>query len=238
MAGRFVERRWSPSEFGRFTAVTGLDEDAALAWLDSLTTDDVDAAARFVRRWQAADLPGNPPPGAYRFADRDPAELRAWLAAGFDLYAAHQLALAGLDRALLWRRAGFTPAQTYELLHSDPTLTPAEAHAFEAVGIADPRRSEWIYYGFDAEQAAAWTAAGVSPEEARLWRAAGNQPADVLPGRRLPPQLTAGRRYVFANRIAGRMSYPDWDGLPDPPGTRGRRARRWAHDDDPWINTD
>jgi hypothetical protein len=160
-AGRFVERRWSPSQFNRFASGTGLAEDTALAWLDSLAADDVDAAAGFVGRWRAQGLPGNPPPAAHRFAHRDPAELRAWLAAGFDLYAAHQLGPAGLERALHWRRAGFTPAHTYEQL----------------------------------------------------------------------------RRDRFGDR-PHRRCYPEWDELPDPPGRRGRRARRWARDDDPWTNTD
>jgi hypothetical protein len=43
--------------------------------------------------------------------------------------------------------------------------------------------------------------------------------------------LTAGRKYIA-------LGQNTWDEVADPPGTRGRRARRWAHDPDPWINTD
>lgn len=234
-----LERSLAPDDIGRLTHQTGLDEATALAWLDSLSVDDIDQAIDFIVAWRAAELPGDPPADAYRYLNRDVAELRRWLDAGFDLYAAAQLELAGLDRAVEWRDAGFSEAETYELLRSDPALTPGEAHDFAAVGIADPGRREWIYYGFAAEQAASWAALGLTPDEARLWRATNHQPSDVRDGQRIPPELTAGRQYIaFSQGPDGRRHYAGSDELADPPGTRGRRARRWAHDPDPWINTD
>ena len=235
----YLERNLSPDDVVRLTVGTGLDEETALAWLESLSADDIDQAVDFIVAWHAADLPGDPPPGAERYREHDPNELRRWLDAGFDLYAAAQLELAGLDRAIEWREAGFTDAETYELLRSDPALTPDEAHAYMDVEIADPDRREWIYYGFTADQAASWASAGVSPDAARLWRATGQRPADVPAGHQLPPELIAGREYFVVTRGPdGRTRYTAWDELADPPGTRGRRARRWAHDPDPWINTD
>jgi hypothetical protein len=231
--------RLYPAELQDAITRTGLSEQILLDWLASLNTELDDNAVEFITAWRTAGLPGNPPAGADRFTDRDPAELQAWLKAGFDLYAAAQLELAGLDTAIRWRQAGFTAADSYELLRSDPALTPEEARAFDTIGPAGERRREWIYYGFSPTDAAVWAAAGISPTTARLWRACGNQPADVQPGQHVPPQLTGSRRYIAGTRNADDdLINSDWDELPDPPGTRGRRARRWADDDDPWINTD
>ncbi len=238
-ASPFIERRLTPGKIAQLTGI-GLDEPTAVAWYDSLHGDVDDDAIAFITAWRAARLPGDPPPGATRFTHRDLSELRDWLDAGFDLYAADRLELAGLARALEWREAGYDPADTYELLRSNPALTPAEARAFDAPTVRD-RRREWIYLGFDAAQATAWTAAAIGPEEARLWRACGKQPADVASGQLLPPDLLAGRETLFVSRIGsrdGRAEYPQWDEIEDPPGTQGRRARRWAGDDDPWINED
>lgn len=234
-----IEHRLHPRVVQEATDRTGLDENTLLAWLDSLQTDLDEDTITFIKSWRSADLPGNPPPGACRFTDRDPAELRTWLVAGFGLYAATQLGLAGLDTAIRWRNAGFTEAETYELLRSDPTLTTDEAHAFDPAGPARERRREWIYYGFTAADAANWTAAGLTPTQARLWRACGLQPADVGDGQRIPPQLINGQTHIgFTTLHDGEITYPEWDDLADPPGTRGRRARRRARDNDPWMNTD
>jgi hypothetical protein len=230
-AAAFIERKIDPVELWAALAQTGLDESALLGWLDGLDAGlDADVIA-FIRSWQAAGLPGDPPLGAHRFRDRNLAELRAWLDAGFDLYAAARLERAGLDTALRWRAAGFGPADTYELLRADPALIPDEARAFDSVGSARARRREWIYFGFTAAEAAGWASAGLSPAEARVWRAAGSRPADVEPGQWLPPQLDAGQGQRG-------LSARDWAAVQDPPGTRGRRARRWAGDDNPWINDD
>lgn len=127
-----------------------------------------------------------------------------------------------------WRDAGFSAADTFELLWADAALTPDGAHAFDRVGTASQRRAEWISYGFDAADAARWAAAGLTPEEVRLWRACGKQAGDVPAGERVPPQLTVGRRghtYATSGPADGARSDPEWDHLADPPGTRGRRAR-------------
>jgi hypothetical protein len=239
-AGPLVERRINPDQLNRFVQGSGLDEASALAWLDSLGCEPDDEAIAFITAWRAAGLPGDPPPHAGEYRGRDVIELRRWLDAGFDLYAAGRLHLAGLDTALRWRRAGFTAQDTYELLRDDPDLQPEEAHAFDAGPLSAQRRG-WIYFGFDAHQAAAWAAAGLTPSQARIWRACHKTPADVRDGHRFPPELTAGKTY-FAYSSPTQTEYGPletvWDELPDPPGTRGRRARRWAHDPDPWINTD
>ncbi len=234
-----VERRVQPAEFDDALRRSGLDEPTLLAWLSSLDAFVDDDAIDFINAWRANDLPGDPPPGADRYLHRDPVEVRVWLEAGFDLHASSQLELAGLDTAIRWREAGFDEADTYELLRSDPALTPEEAHAFDGAGAARERRRDWIYYGFTAPQAADWAATGLAPAQARLWRACGNVADDVVPGQQFPPQLLEGhRRIAFSRSADGELSNSEWDELPDPPDTRGRRARRWAGDEDPWINTD
>lgn len=238
-AATVIEHRLRPADLEDATTRTGLDEHTLLEWIASLQTDLDDEAITFINAWRSAGLPGNPPSGASRFTNRDPAELQTWLDAGFDLYAASQLHLAGLDPAIRWREAGFSDADTYELLRSDPAVTPEEARAFDTAGPARERRRDWIYYGFSAAQAVDWAATGLTPAQARLWRACRKQADDVQPGQQFPPQLLGGRRYIaFSQSPDGEMSNSEWDELPDPPGTRGRRARRWSGDDDPWINTD
>ena len=207
--------------------MTALEED-----LDDETID-------FITAWRARGLPGNPPTAPSRYLERDLGALQTWLDAGFDLYAASQLERAGLDTAIRWREAGFEEADTYEPLRRDPALTAEEACAFDQAGPALDRRRDWIYYGFTAAQAADWTAVGLTPYQARIWRACAKDPADVRPGQQFPPQLLEGRRYIGFSRVGdGERTNSEWDEIPDPPGTRGRRARRWGGDDDPWINTD
>lgn len=246
VAGRFgeaaselIEQRLQPAELDDALTRTQLDEPTLLAWMSSLGTDLNDNTIAFIGAWRTSGLPGNPPPGAYRYTDRDLDELKAWHEAGFDLYAASQLELAGLATAIRWRAAGFNEADTYEILRSDPALTPGEALAFDEAGAARERRREWIYYGFTAAQASAWATTGLTPYQARLWRACGKQANDVQPEQHFPPQLLEGRRYIaFSHSEDGEKTNSEWDEIPDPPGTRGRRARRWGGDDDPWINTD
>jgi hypothetical protein len=233
-AATVIEQRVKPADLADALSRTRLDEQTLLDWLASLETDLNDDAIKFINTWRSTGLPGDPPSGAVRFSERDPAELQAWLDADFDLYAAAQLELAGLDTAIRWRDAGFDEADTYELLRSDPALNPEEARAFDSAGPARDLRREWIYYGFNATRAEDWAATGLTPTEARLWRACDKQPADVQPDQRIPPQLTQRRRHIGISRSAGgEISYPEWDDLDDPPGTRGRRALRRAADDDP-----
>lgn len=238
-ASAVIEHRLTPAALDDALEQTQLDEPTLLAWLSSLETALDDDTIAFISAWRANGLPGNPPPQADRYTGRDLNELKTWLDTGFDLYAASLLELAGLATAMRWREAGFNEADTYELLRSDPALTPAEARAFDEAGPARKRRREWIYYGFTAGEAASWAATGLTPSQARLWRACGKQAEDVEPGRRFPPELLEGRgRIGFFGSADGEVSNIEWDKIADPAGTPGRRARRWSGDDDPWINTD
>ena len=227
-AAEFIGLDLSPADLSRLTS-TGLDEATALEWLASLQAQPEDAVD-FIVAWRASGLPGNPPAGADRFSGLDPAELRAWVDAGFDLPAAAGLRLAGLATAVRWRAAGFTEAETYELLRADPALTPEEARRFDALGLASDERRHWIYRGFSAEEAGAWTAKGLDPGSAGLWRSVGGTADDAEHGQQFPPALIEGHGPYFGLH--------EFDDIDDPPGTRGRRARRRAGDDDPWINTD
>lgn len=237
-AADLIEQRLYPVDVNDALSRTQLDEPSLLAWIAALGTDLGDDTIRFINTWRASALPGNPPPGASRYLERDPSELRTWLESGFDLHAASQLEVGGLATAIRWRDAGFTEADTYGLLRSDPALTPEEARAFDA-GPARERRSEWIYYGFTGAQAAAWAGTGLTPAQARLWRACGKTADDVEPGQRFPPHLIEGPRHMgWSQSPDGEMSNSEWDEIPDPAWTRGRRARRWAGDDDAWMNAD
>ncbi len=237
-ASDLIEQRLAPPALDEALRRTQLDEATLLSWLSSLDTCLDDETITFICAWRASGLPGDPPAGAGRYRQRDLAELQAWLDARFDLYAACQLEFVGLDTAIRWREAGFDEADTYELLRCDPDLTPVEARAFDDARPARGRRRDWIYYGFTASQAAGWAAVGLTPYQARLWRACAKEPADVHPGQHFPPHLLEGRRYVgFSQTEDGERSYPALDEIPDPPGTRGRQARRAGGDDDPSINT-
>ena len=229
-ASTLIEQQVQPAALDDALARTKLDEPALLAWLYSLDSALDDDTISFISTWRAKGLPGNPPPGAARYRDRDVDELATWLDAGFDLYAADRLEYAGVATAIRWRAAGFDEADTYELLRSDPALTPEEARAFDDGGAARKERREWVYYGFTAAQAMGWAATGLNPSQARIWRACGQQASDVRPGQHFPPQPGGGHRYAGLSEL--------WrDETPDPPGTRGRHARRARGDDDPWINT-
>lgn len=240
LVARFIDLRISPAQLHSAVARTGLDETDLLSWSTAFDELD-DAAADFISSWIAAGLPAQPPHEPRRYVDRDPIELRTWLDAGFDLYAAERLAYAGLDTAIHWRKAGFSNADTYELLRADPDLTVEEARAFDTSGAARERKADWVYYGFNASDAAAWAAAALSPSNARLWRAAGQSPNDVVvgDGPPIPPRLIEGlQSFAIGATEEGDITGGPWGDIPDPPGTRGRGARRAHGDTHPWINTD
>lgn len=138
-AADLIEQRLCPADLNDALSRTQLDEQTLLAWIASLESDLDDDTIGFINAWRASGLPGNPPPGANRYLERDPAELRSWLESGFDLYAASKLKLAGLATAIRWRDAGFAEADTYELLRSDPALTPEEAEAAQQILVRRPR---------------------------------------------------------------------------------------------------
>ncbi|GAB2468927.1 hypothetical protein [Jatrophihabitans fulvus] len=220
---RLVGRRIRPDQLRRAQDRTGLDAAALLDWLDSTEGDpEDDDLLDFVTAWREAGLPGDPPPGAERFREFDLSELRAWLDAGYPLHHADRLREVGLERAIAWRAAGFGPGETKSLFAADPTLTVAEARAFDGVDLRD----EWVRLGFSGDEARAWAAEGLGPSEARLWRAVGRRPSEV-DGHTFPPELLgSGVSYVGFSSVNGINTYDQWDELPDPPGTRGRRANR------------
>lgn len=74
-----IEQGLQPAERDAALNRTQLDEPALLNWLSSLETDLDENALAFINAWRASGLPGNPPPGADRFVDRDLDELTAWL---------------------------------------------------------------------------------------------------------------------------------------------------------------
>ena len=121
-----VERGLGPAEVGSLVTGAGLTEARIVSWCDSIGGRGPAAVER-IQLWRAFGVPADPPDYLYHFDDFSAAELRAWLEAGFDH--AQMLSLQGvsLARAVLWREAGYSAAETAELLEADERLTPAEA---------------------------------------------------------------------------------------------------------------
>ncbi|MGN6332608.1 MAG: hypothetical protein ACTHOD_13280 [Motilibacteraceae bacterium] len=182
----FIMNGLGPEEVARLTA-RGLDEPTAARWLTVAPPapeqpDRVEA----VLAWHDLGLR----PEDVEQVDTSwltPESVRAWLATGFTLADAALLALVPLADAEAFRAAGFDVEETWLLRGADPLLTPVEALAFDAAGIAPQDRVRWVEAGFDAGAARAWTDVGVLPNEARVWRAQGLSPADAAgTGRPLP----------------------------------------------------
>lgn len=251
-----VEHQIGEADFQQWRAQLGLSADALLAWMGSAQCVDA-GIVDVVSAWRINGLPGDPPVDAARFAGRDLAEVTAYLDAGFTLYDADLMEFVGVQRAVAWRAAGFSESDTYELLRADPDLTIDEARAFDRDELREAR-TDWIYWGFSADEALPWAAAGLSPSRARLWRAVGHtssevplhDPEDVLvsvpPGLR-PSGAASFGWFAYAPfegqqgsvvHAGHEMQMNEWDSVKDPPGTRGRGPRRRRGDPHPWIQTD
>ncbi|MCW2497328.1 hypothetical protein [Jatrophihabitans sp.] len=219
----FIELELTPAFLARAVDETGLDEHLILQWLREFDWSlDEDEAISFIRDWYAAGLPPAPPRGIDVHSKRGAKQLKRWVDAGFDLADGIRFPDLSLDDAITWRSAGFDARDANELLALDPDLTPDEALAFAQLGITAEARLAWVEYGFSADQARQWAAAGLRAADARLWRARDLRPGDVLPGRRLPPNLLPGTGYTSLSSL---------DRIPDPPGTRGRAAARRRTDE-------
>ena len=209
----------------------GLTEQQMPHWILAVGWLGREAVDRVIT-WRRLGLPADPPDHVMMLGE-DPYEYAAWAAAGFGIDDAEALVPAGLDRAILWRDAGFGAVETIALLNADHTLTPDEARAFEAAGITGRHRIAWVEAGFDAAAAVAWREVDVLPNEARLWRAAGLGPADAagvapvggdLGDARLPPGHQGGWvSWSGSEDPAGQRAARQY-GVQDPPGTRGRLA--------------
>jgi hypothetical protein len=118
-ASAWIAQSLPPAGLDDALSRTQLDEPPLPAWISSLQTALDDDTIAVITAWRASGLPGNPPPGANRYIDRDPGRAETWRESGFDLYAASKLELAGLATATRWRSAGCDEGDTYELLRSD-----------------------------------------------------------------------------------------------------------------------
>ena len=155
-----------------------------------------------------------------------PVEARTWLEAGFTVDDVETWLGVDLATAVAWRSAGFEGGVARDLLMADPQLTPVEAQAFDAVGIAPRARTRWVATGFSAAEARAWTDLDIVPAEARVWRSDSlgpeNAKAQEAVGRHALPPLPSGVVVGWASLGPGRddVNY----GVTDPPGTRGSSA--------------
>jgi hypothetical protein len=211
----------------------GLSERQAVAWAERVGGPDAESKVEAIIGWRALGLPADPPEDEHLVLyETTLAVAGDWLADGFSLEELGVWIGASLQSARVWRDSGFTPAQARALLAADATLTPAEAVAFDEVGIAADARPGWVEAGFTAADARAWTEVDVFPQEARVWRAKGLSVEDVrrhwaAGGGALPDDAQVGWFGYGAGRAD--LSY----GVEDPPGTRGRLATDAALDRDP-----
>lgn len=202
----------------------GLSREQAVAWCEAVG-EVGGAAVERIRDWRAAGLPAEPPRHvSWLLHQITPEELAAWSGTGFAVEDVARLAGLPLEVAVAWRAAGFPAVEVERLLSADPTLTPVEAAAFDAAGVAPGDRVRWVEAGFDAAAARAWTGLDVLPGEARVWRSVGHRPADAARLRAegagpLPPGVHVGWSATGGNTRANRRY-----GVTDPPGTRGRTA--------------
>jgi hypothetical protein len=226
-----------PDDLARLAAPlpdgAGLTERQAVAWCGATGLSGSAAVDRVIA-WRRLGLPTDPPPGLMLLCE-DPADHSAWFEAGFTLEQVERFAPFGPAGALAWRESGVDDTTSVALLAADPVLTPAEARAYEALGITGQDRIRWVEAGFSPAEARDWTEAGVLPNEARVWRAHGQTPSDAAaapaggPGdARLPQQYQGGwvgwRSPSSTDDDPVRQRAARHYGVQDPHGTRGRSA--------------
>jgi hypothetical protein len=212
------------------TGGAGLSERQAVAWAERVDGPDAESTVEAIIGWRALDLSADPPEDVnLELSAITPAEAGAWLADGFSLEELGVWLGVSLQSARAWRDSGFQPATGRALIEADATLTPAEAVAFEEVGISAEARLRWVESGFSPAQAQAWTEVDVFPYEARVWRAKGLSLEDArrqraAGGGALPDDDAPLGGFEYG---AGRADMI-W-GVVDPPGTRGQLAadRGW-----------
>jgi hypothetical protein len=201
-----------------------LSERQAVAWAERVGGPDTKSTVAAIIGWRALGLSADPPEDVnLELSVMTPAEAGDWLADGFSLEELGVWLGVSLQSARAWRDRGFQPASARALIEADGTLTPAEAVAFEEVGIAADARLGWVEAGFSPAQAQAWKEVDVFPYEARVWRAQGLNVQDArrhraAGGGALPDDVEVGW-FGYGTGRADRMY-----GVADPPGTRGRMA--------------
>lgn len=225
-----------PAEIAALTAMDrpgdpGLTEKQAVAWCEAVAQTG-SAAVERILAWRGLGLPPDPPKGAeWILTEGSPQEVARWFDAGFSLSDQDMLLTLPLDDAIAWRDAGLAASETRCLLRADPMLTPDEAVAFDALGVAASDRPRWVEAGFDAAAARRWTDLGVLPNEARVWRSVGKGPEDARAqleagGGSFPTGVSVGWAGFGFDPASRRY------GVVDPPGTRGSiaaedRETRW-----------
>ncbi|WP_020142567.1 hypothetical protein [Terracoccus sp. 273MFTsu3.1] len=206
----------------------GLSPRSVPEWCESVTAmmgeprdDDVSR----VIAWRSIGLSEDAP--VWRLSavmfEREPAYVKAWLDAGLTVEDVAAWEADDLSRALRWREAGVEAGDARALTLADPTLSPEEALAFDAVGIERRARHRWVEAGFSAEEARAWTELDIVASEARVWRSLGRGPDEARAqraagGGALPLGVELGWAAMGSDRDD--VSY----GVTDPPGTRGSAA--------------
>jgi hypothetical protein len=200
----------TPGDLDELEAL-GVNEAQALAWAGSTWRRGPDLVAA-VTMWRSRGVAADPPVPLHHFDDW--ADVDAWLAIGFELTDLAAIDEIPLPRAILWRDAGYSLADTAAWYFADEEITMAEAAAYDV-----PDAHYWAYRGFNAAEARGWVDAGIDVERARVWRARGLGPHHVLGEDRLPPGSRTGG--WVGRRLDDPAFIPQVD---DPPGTRGRRA--------------
>lgn len=205
----------------------GLDLEQARAWAEVIAMREEPGAhvVRHIIDWRRAGLPADADVERLGMVllERDPGDVAHWLDSGLTVDDVAVWQGDDLERARRWSDAGFGAREARELVLADPTLTPAEARAFDASGIDPSVRHRWVAAGFTPEQAHAWTDLDIVASEARVWRSLGKGPSEARDqrasgGGALPLGVELGWAAMGSDRDD--VSY----GVTDPPGTRGTVA--------------
>lgn len=136
-----------PHELAR---MPGLTFEQAAAWRWAAAGQTLQAAVDRVVFFRSTGLPDTPPENLYRLEGLTDQEIRAWIAAGFDVPTMVALIGSTLTEAIAWRDHGYSAARAEELLQVDSALTAADVDAFTAAGIVGRHQIDWIQYGFNA----------------------------------------------------------------------------------------